>query len=157
MRLVRLNVIVMLTLAGCSPVADPSTGQIRTAQDGSDFGPIRNWKLSPANWSKNTQAMRDRAYRFCMERTAATRACFAEQDHSLIAANHAESNARRAVAGDSGDPHLAELRRHPEAFDDVRRHCFSIYDDAGSADARVLGPCLSAATGSDYFGIISVP
>ncbi len=101
--------------------------------------------------------MRDHAYRFCIDRYEAATTCFDAQDYSLIAANHAESNARRAVRRQTGHPAFDAIRRHPEAFDDARRYCFSTYRDAGAADARMLGPCLSNATGSDFFGIMPVP
>ena len=100
--------------------------------------------------------MRDAAYRFCIERHGGDTTCFAEQDYSLIAANHMETNARRAIRGKSGDVSLDAIHARPEAFDDARRYCFSIYRDAGSRDARMLGPCLSSATGSDFFAIIPI-
>ncbi len=100
--------------------------------------------------------MRDAAYRFCIERHDADTICFNEQDYSLIAANQMETNARRAIRSRSDHPFLDAIRARPAAFDDARRYCFSVYRDAGAKDARMLGPCLSSATGSDFFAIIPV-
>ncbi|PXA88874.1 hypothetical protein DMC47_29505 [Nostoc sp. 3335mG] len=130
--------------------------QIRTAQRASKFGAVAQWPLSIANWSKATPEMRNAAYRFCIERHGSDTTCFDEQDYSLIVANHMETNARNAIRRESGDLFFDAIRARPEAFDDARRYCFSVYRDAGAQDARMLGPCLSSATGSDFFAIIPV-
>ena len=157
MRGYRLLFVIAVALAGCSPSPNDVDAQMRAAQRASTFGATATWKLSDANWSKATPAMRDAAYRFCMERLAGDSTCFNEQDYSLIAANHVESNVRRAIRGVSSAPFFDAIRARPAAFDDARRYCFSVYRDAGAQDARILGPCLSSATGSDFFAIIPVP
>ncbi|WP_156347450.1 MULTISPECIES: hypothetical protein [unclassified Sphingomonas] len=157
MRGARLPVAVSILLAGCSPSAMDMDRQIRDAQRVSKFGPVADWPLSTANWSKATPAMRDAAYRFCMERHGAAATCFDEQDYALIAANHIETNARNAIRRKTGDPVFDSIRARPAAFDHARRYCFSVYSDAGGQDARMLGPCLSSATGSDFFAIVPVP
>ncbi|WP_230769399.1 hypothetical protein [Sphingomonas sp. Leaf4] len=151
------QIFLLFILAGCSSLpGDATSDRIDAAQRAAKFGSTADWKISDANWSKNTRAMRDRAYRFCIERYEANTKCFDEQDYSLIAANHSETNARRAIVKESGYLPFDSIRSRPEAFDEARRYCFSIYQDAGAADARMLGPCLSNATGSDFFSIIPV-
>lgn len=149
--------LISVLLAGCSPSTNDVDAQIKAAQLASTFGATATWKLSDANWSTATPAMRDAAYRFCIERYGGDSNCFNEQDYSLIAANHVESNVRRAIRGVSSAPFFDALRARPAAFDDARRYCFSVYRDAGARDARILGPCLSSATGSDFFAVIPVP
>lgn len=148
--------LISVLLAGCSPSTNDVDAQIRAAQRASTFGATATWKLSDANWSTATPAMRDAAYRFCIERHGGDSICFNEQDYSLVAANHAETNARRAIRRETGDPSLDAIRARPSAFDDARRYCFSAYRDAGAQDARMLGPCLSSATRSDFFAIIPI-
>lgn len=155
---IQLQIFLLFVLAGCSPSpGDVTSDRIDTAQRNSKFGRTADWRISDANWSKNTETMRDRAYRFCIERYEANTNCFNEQDYSLIAANHSETNARRAIGKESDYPHFDSIRVRPEAFDEARRYCFSVYQDAGAADARILGPCLSNAIGGDFFGIVPVP
>lgn len=149
-----LSFVIVVLLAGCVPSTAEADAQLRSAQQASTFGATTTWRLSTANWSKATPAMRDAAYRFCVERHGADTTCFLEQDLSLIAANHVETNARRAIRTESDGPYADAIRARPAAFDDARRYCFSVYRDAGAQDARMLGPCLSSATGSDFFGII---
>lgn len=152
-----LPFVISVVLAGCSPSTNGMDAQIRAAQQASTFGATATWKLSDAIWSTATPAMRDAAYRFCIERHGGDGTCFSEQDYSLIAANHVETNARRAIRSGSSAPFFDAIRARPAAFDDARRYCFSVYRDAGAQDARMLGPCLSSATGSDFFAIIPVP
>lgn len=45
----------------------------------------------------------------------------------------------------------------PNAFNEVRDYCWSVYVDNGSADARMLGPCLLDGVGGDFFGVVPVP
>lgn len=157
MRGYRWPFVISMLLNGCSPSTNDVDTQIRAAQQASTFGVTVPWKLSDANWSKATPAMRDAAYRFCIERHGGDSSCFDEQDYSLIAANHAETNARRAIRSGSSAPFFDAIRARPAAFDDARRYCFSVYRDAGAQYARMLGPCLSSATGSDFFSIVPVP
>ncbi|KQM57942.1 hypothetical protein ASE65_12330 [Sphingomonas sp. Leaf16] len=156
MRLYGLPYIISALLAGCFPSSNAVDAQVRSAQRASIFRATATWRLSAANWSRSTPAMRDAAYRFCIARHGADSTCFHEQDYSLIAANHAETNARRAVRSKSDASFFDAIRSRPEAFDEARRYCFSVYRDAGAQDARMLGPCLSSATGSDFFSIIPV-
>lgn len=79
------------------------------------------------------------------------------QDYSLIAANHAESNVDKlSLTLDKVSPYFAAIRQNPQPFKSARRSCLLIYIDAGSADARMIGPCFSSAVGADFFGIIPV-
>lgn len=148
--------LISVLLAGCSPSTNDVDAQIRAAQRASIFGATATWKLSDANWSKATPTMRDAAYRFCIERHGGDSTCFNEQDYSLIAANHVETNAHSAIRSGFIAPFFDAIRVRPAAFDDARRYRFSVYRDAGAQDARILGPCLSSATGSDFFAIIPV-
>lgn len=146
-------------LSACTPSSKTTTiHELREAQAKSGYGPTTKWRLAPATWSQSTQDMRDRAYRFCAIKRPKDMACRDAQDASLIVANHAESNfANLSKDTDSISPYFEAIRMRPEAFINVRDHCLQIYEDAGSADARLLGPCISNAVGGDYFGIVPVP
>ncbi|GGD98874.1 hypothetical protein GCM10011529_01260 [Polymorphobacter glacialis] len=146
------------TVGGCSSATSPPTlDEVRATQGRSKAGPTENWRVANAVWSKSTQAMRDRAYRFCLTRRPRNTGCLDEQDWSLISANHAETNVSRILTSpDDEYPYFKAIRDRPASFSDARAFCFQIYDDAGAADARILGPCLLNAIGGDYFGIVPV-
>ena len=146
-------------VGGCSSSTSlPSLDVVRAQQASSQFGPTKNWRVANVAWAKSTQDMRDRAYRFCLIRRPKDAGCMTAQDYSLISANHAESNVLHASASlDNVSPYFKAIRERPATFSDARRFCLQIYQDAGSADARILGPCLSNAIGADFFGIVPVP
>ena len=92
-----------------------------------------------------------------MDKRPADRSCNDEQDHALVA--YANSFAMIRILREDPNPTLPMARGHqldPSAFGRIRAHCRSVYTDHGSRDARMLGPCMSAATGGDYFGVMPV-
>lgn len=136
----------------------PSQGQIRAAQAKQGLGPTTGWRLAPADWAKKTAEMRDRAYAFCMEKHPNDPGCLADQDQSLVLANHADSVAAMWIKQpDDGHDYARALAANPDSLPAVRAYCFSIYHDAGARDARMLGPCMQNMIGGDYFGIVPVP
>jgi hypothetical protein len=127
-------------------------------QAGAYFGATADWKLDPRLPQASVQEMRDRAYRYCLGRKAPDENCFREQDQSLFA--FAKSFALVRTFRSEQEPTFPFAVAHqlePAAFEGVRRYCQSVYEDAGSGDARSLGPCMSAAVGADFFGIVPVP
>ena len=146
-------------VGGCSSSTSlPSLDEVRAQQARSQFGPTNNWRLANVAWAKSTQDMRDRAYRFCLSRRPKDAGCITAQDYSLISANHVESNVSHVSASvDNASPYFKAIRERPTSFSDARGFCLQIYQDAGSADARMLGPCYSNAVGADFFGIVPVP
>ena len=148
--------LVILGLCGCSNEPQPTLKQVRASQAKSDYGTA--WAFSSAPWAKNMQSMRDRAYLFCMDRYPNDDKCLKEQDWSLIYAHHAETTAKDFIEHpDPRDPRATGLASMPSMLNDARSYCFRVYRDAGSSDARMLGPCMQALVGGDYFGVIPVP
>ena len=156
-RSVLLPWLAMLVLCGCAKeLPPPSPQEVRAAQAKADYG--NRWDFSSAPWAKDMQSMRDRAYLFCMEKYPDDEKCLKEQDWSLIAAHHAETTADSFIKHpDSRDPRSTGLASEPSVLNDARSYCFSVYRDAGSRDARMLGPCMQVVVGGDYFGIVPVP
>jgi hypothetical protein len=146
-------------LAGCSVSKTPTEQErIKQMQASAFLGSTEKWNLS-GEWRISMGEMRDRAYRFCITRHSEDRTCADRQDFSLHAAMNADATADAAKSGkvDKEDAIAFSLHLEPKLYEDARKYCFSVYEDAGSEDARALGPCLSNATGSDFFGIRGVP
>jgi len=148
---------VFFALIGCGKGA-PSAHEIASAEAKSTLGPIAKWKLDPGVNRTALQQMRDRAYVFCLTKKASDKNCTGEQDWSLFTYANAFYMVRQFRS--ESNPTFPFAKGHssnPSAFELPRRYCMSVYVDAGSQDARSLGPCMSAATGGDYFGIVPVP
>ena len=80
---------------------------------------------------------------------------------SLISAMEADVHAADGVKtgkwiqlSEKYDPPNMWIYPHPEQYRTNSAFCFSVYVDAGSADVRSLGPCLSSAIAGDFFGVI---
>lgn len=150
-------VAASLALIGCAK-GPPSTKQVASAEAKSAIGPISKWKLDPAVNRTVLQQMRDRAYEFCLAEKAAGSDCVKDQDWSLFTyANGFAVYRQFRSEADPKFPFAVGYKGNPSAFEWPQRYCLSVYVDAGSRDARSLGPCMSAATGGDYFGIVPVP
>jgi hypothetical protein len=147
--------------AACVVLTGCGTGvphKVAPAEAKSMLGPISKWKLDPALNAEALQKMRDRAYNFCLTKRPSDKDCFNEQDWSLFEFANAYASFREFRSGaNSSFPFARGYSLIPSAFERPRRYCMSVYVDAGSQDARSLGPCMSAATGGDYFGIAPVP
>lgn len=151
--------IVALSLAvfGCNK-AGPSAQDVASAEVKSSMGPISAWKLDGALSATVLQQMRDRAYVFCLTERKTDANCTNEEDASLFSYANAFRIFRQLLSeSEPISPYAEAYKLNPAAFQLPRRYCLSVYADAGSRDARSLGPCMSAATGEDYFGIVPVP
>ena len=155
--------VAVLTLPACTESAEGALDQFKAAQQRSYLGPTSDWPLMSGFWADSMQLMRDQAYRRCSERSGDASACFDRQDWALMATMNIDKDVATVRAGrDSALPSLfvpefeQSIRDMPEGFDEARRQCFDIYR-ASDGDARSLGPCLSAAVGREYFGIVPVP
>ncbi len=131
--------------------------QITELQAKSALGPTAEWPLDTALPQSEVQEMRDHAYRFCLSNKASDQGCLNEQDHSLFQ----YANSFRLVRLFRSEakptfPYAIAHKNNPAAFQRVLRYCRSAYEDQGSGDTRVLGPCMSAGMGSDFFGVIPV-
>jgi hypothetical protein len=132
--------------------------QIADAQAKSFYGATAHWKLDPALARSEVQEMRDRAYGYCLREKPSEKDCFNEQDHSLFDYTNAFGLVR--IFHSEAEPTFPYAVGHKQsraAFERVRRYCRSVYEDAGSRDARSLGPCVSAGVGADFFGVVPVP
>lgn len=153
---------VALLAVACAPqehTESNGTAQIASAQIAGGRLPISEWRLDESLPVTEVQGMRDRAYAFCLRARPSDDACFDRQDESLIMASHA-IGIWRSYRDDEGElSRYAQAYRSapPGTFEDIRAHCWSIYTDNGSADARMLGPCMLNAVGGDYFGVLPVP
>ena len=148
---------VSLALAACGK-SPPPAQSIASAEAKSTLGPISKWKLDAAVNGVALQQMRDRAYAFCLTEKPSDKNCASEQDWSLLTYANAFSLFREFRSeANATFPFAKAYAQRPSAFEVPRRYCLSVYVDAGSHDARSLGPCMSAATGGDYFGIVAVP
>ena len=150
-------VAACMQLAACGD-ALPTAREVGSAQATSKLGPISGWELDAAVNGAQLQQMRDRAYVFCLSKRPVDKDCLSEQDWSLFE----YANAFRKVRGFRSEanptfPFAKGFQLNPSAFDRSRRYCSSVYEDSGSRDARSLGPCMSAATGGDFFGVVPVP
>ena len=132
--------------------------QITNLQAKSALGPTAEWKLDPSLPQAKVQEMRNHAYRYCLSEKPSDQSCLGEQDHSLFE----YSNSFRLVRIFRSEekptfPYAVAHKEDPAAFERVHQYCRSAYEDQGSRDARALGPCMSAGTGADFFGVIPVP
>ena len=153
----RSLLLICFLLNACGNGHDEAR-RIADLQAKSDLGSTSQWPLDPALAPAQIQEMRDRAYIHCLSKRPSDRACFFEQDKSLVA----YANAFRMIRALRSDekparPFEEAHLRDVTAFDRVHRYCLSVYEDAGARDARSLGPCMSASFGADFFGIIPVP
>jgi len=151
------RVLIALLLGGChSRQADVS--RIAEAQRNSLYGPTDQWKLDPAVPRAQIQEIRDRGYAYCLTKKPTDKDCANQQDHSVFMYASAFAMVRmfRSEAKPTF-PYAIGHKQGPETFDLVRRYCMSVYDDAGSNDARALGPCMSAGVGADFFGVVPKP
>ena len=152
-----LLIVALFVAASCG--ADPDEGRhIAGLQAKSFLGTTAAWDLDPALRPSEVQEMRDRAYRYCLTEKPSDQACFAQQDQSLFEF----ANSYRVVRifrseNKSTFPFALAHKEHPAAFGRAESYCRSVYEDQGSRDARSLGPCMAAAVGADYFGVIPVP
>ncbi len=78
-----------------------------------------------------------------------------------MAASHAAAIWRGYRNADASEQRMNRFAAghalRPNAFNEVRDYCWSVYVDNGSADARMLGPCLLDGVGGDFFGVVPVP
>ena len=160
----RLAVLAPLgcLMCGCSAMVDDGAQQSNTER--SYLGPTSSWDVSLVPWASKIEDIRNRAYSFCARRHADDERCNDIQDQSIKTAVVVE----RTVQGVLRKPDTAStlglgerfaetLVSYPKGFADARAYCFDVYRDAGSADARSLGPCMASIVGWDYFGFLPVP
>ena len=155
-------------LNGCTSGDKVSDRKIAEAQMNSFLGPTKKIKFSDSKDEKIFSDSRNRAYDFCLKsksQGSLLDRCFDEQDQSLIAARNSisyaeliQSNGLKIDEHEFG-PLTNEFNifHHPELWQHAKEYCYSIYNDAGRGDARMLGPCLSDAAGQDFFGLRAVP
>lgn len=138
--------------------AQAQVEEVATRQERSQLGATEQWPLDPALSRSEIQLMRDRAYGFCMVEKASDEGCIDEQDHSLFhyVSSFALVRLFRAERRPT-NPFAAGHIDDPSAFDGMQSYCYSIYSDHGARDARMLGPCMMARLGGDFFGVVSVP
>ena len=147
---------VTVALSACG--ADQSDArQIADAQSKSGIGSTAEWKLDPALPLSKVQVMRDRAYRYCFSEKVSDTSCLAEQDHSIFAYANSFRLVRIFRRKEIPTFEFAVAhKQNPAEFERVNRYCIAIYEDQRSADARSLGPCMSAGVGADFFGVLPV-
>ena len=145
-------IVAALLVASCG-----EGREIADLQAKSVLGATAAWKLDPALPSSEVQEMRDRAYRYCLTVKGSDQRCFAEQDHSLF--EYANSFRMVRIFRSEAKPTFPFAiahKRDTAAFGRAESYCRSVYEDQGSRDARGLGPCMSAAVGADFFGVMPV-
>jgi hypothetical protein len=148
-------IVAPLVVTSCG--ADGDAGQIADLQAKSSLGATAMWKLDAALPSLKVREMRDRAYRYCLTEKASDQTCLAAQDHSLFEYANSFRLVRIFRAEDKPTfPFAVAHKRDPAVFDRAESYCRSVYEDQGSRDARGLGPCMSAAVGADFFGVVPV-
>lgn len=107
--------------------------------------------------------MRERAYGFCNEVRPTDPDCPEIQDLSIKTAAEVDRIVHEVIRSPEASYKLGIGERFahgisvmPSKFPAAREHCFSIYRDGDSKDARALGPCMASAVGWDYFGFAPV-
>lgn len=130
----------------------------------SDLKSKDTWDLTGVPWKDEVQIIRKRAYSFCFQKYPKDEQCPNEQDFSIKVAVDVERSVRDVIRDPTkadilgvGKQYGEAISMQPKLFDEARTHCFSIYRDSGSADARFLGPCLASTVGWDYFGFLPAP
>ncbi len=146
---------VVLALSACGSQFDAK--QVADLQAKSALGPTNQWDLEPELPLVKVQAMRDRAYQFCLSEKASDEECVKEQDHSLFQYANTFRLVRIFRSEENPTyPYAVAHKNDPSAFERIQRYCLSLYEDQGARDARALGPCMSAAVGADFFRIVPV-
>ncbi len=123
--------IACLIMSACGN-QQPDARQIAVAQARSFLGATGDWKLDPSLAEADVQKIRDRAYGFCLARSPADKNCLNEQDHSIFM--YASAFAMIRMFRSEPKPTVAyavALKERPDLFEQVRRYCRSVYEDAG--------------------------
>ena len=147
---------VIAVLGGCGE-AQLNPRDIAEAQVKSVLGPTASWKLDEAISRSEIQKMRDRAYQFCIHEMSSETSCLNDQDHSLF--EYARSFALVRIFREEANPEFPYAKAHkadPAAFQRINKYCRSVYESHKSGDARMLGPCMAARVGGDFFNVIPV-
>lgn len=151
--------IVAVACSNGSPEIDHKDTHLSTY-----LGATVTWDLTGVPWKDEVQLIRKRAYLFCFQKYPKDEHCPNEQDFSIKVAVDVERGVREVIRDPTkadilgvGEQFGEAISMQPKLFDDARTHCFSIYRDSGSADARFLGPCMASTVGWDYFGFLPVP
>ena len=135
----------------------PNSHEIAEAQARSSEGAAPTWQFDDSFTRQQYETMRDRAYAYCLREKLGDPECTEEQDRSIFF--YARSFLLVPLFRSEANPQFSFARAHklnPEAFDTIHRQCRAIYEDHGSHDARMLGPCMAAGLGADYFAIADV-
>ncbi len=150
------GILAFAFLASCSG-GEQDLRRHADAQAKSQLGPTASWMLDKAVSRSEIQGMRDRAYSFCADKKPPNPNCFDEQDHSLFEYARSFDTIRLFRAEQNPTfPFALGHKLDPNAFKRVHDYCRTVYTDHGSDDARMLGPCMIAGTGGDYFGVVQV-
>lgn len=154
--------VTSVVAVACSN-GSPEVGHQDT-QLSSDLRAKDTWDLTGVPWKDEVQVIRKRAYLFCFQKYPKDEQCKNDQDFSIKVAVDIERSVRDVIRDPTeadilgvGKQYGEAISMQPGLFDQARTHCFSIYRDSGSADARFLGPCLASTVGWDYFGFLPVP
>lgn len=153
---------ICAALSGCQRSgSNDDTKLALQRQATSRFGLTANWDVKDDWWRKSLPKMRTSAFEFCIQRHPSSSKCFDEQDEALLFAAQADDYVAsvRWPKGltDKGTSRNFVLKHNPGQYRAARQYCFSVYRDSGSADARVLGPCIANALDQDYFHMGVLP
>lgn len=157
-----------ILIAGCDEgIAGPDK-IVADAQENSFIGPTSDLEFEDISERSAFSEKRNRAYQFCIDTREVTSdqlMCFDDQDHSLLSARsaitYAESILENGLVVDGHEfgaaTHEFGIVQNPEIWSQAKEYCFSVYEDAGRNDARMLGPCLTNVVGGDFFRAVPVP
>lgn len=160
----RLVALILLSGALCGCHRSRSGEDVELAaqrQATSSFGPTADWDVKDSWWRKSLPKMRTSAFEFCIQKHPSSPTCFDEQDKALLFAAQADDYVASVRwpkgATDKSTSRDFVLKYSPGQYRAARQYCFSAYRDAGSGDARVLGPCIANALDQDYFHMGVLP
>tara|TARA_B100000378_G_C17955132_1_gene381490 strand:+ start:292 stop:765 length:474 start_codon:yes stop_codon:yes gene_type:complete len=157
-----------MALLACGQDAESMDALIQRAQETSFMGPTTYANFQDRTSLTEFQEKRDRAYAFCIKTYSLVSdrsRCFDQQHLSIFAErralNYVDIIKRNGLTmGDyefgPGSPEWYVFH-DGQNWKNAKEYCYSVYSDGGENDARALGPCLSAALGSDFFGMVGVP
>ena len=134
---------------------ESSVGMIRAAEARSFFGAHPKW-LDPKD--SRLQAIRDRGYRFCLDRKKADdRFCEDDQDRAaqLVRLLPLLLKDFERIAPAERTPVQQALATSPDLAKRAEDFCWTLYPAGDAADARILGACLSNLTGGGF--VVQIP
>jgi hypothetical protein len=154
------SLVLVSSLLGCqsgTPSAETTQRVVEESQAQSVFGAKPNW-LKFTDKPELFDRVRDQAYSYCLSGGRINMECADKQDEAVeasVLAIHVASAQAEMTNKDALGTKERWVAMNPDIAPRVTKECWSLYEEHGASDARILAVCLGNLT--DYSPLIQLP